>query len=31
LISCSMDHTIKLWDLNMPKSRYTFRGHVDSV
>lgn len=26
-----MDHTIKLWDLNMPKSRYTFRGHVDSV
>jgi len=26
-----MDHTIKLWDLNMPKSRFTFRGHVDSV
>jgi sperm-associated antigen 16 protein len=31
LLSCSMDHTIKLWDMNMKKSRFTFRGHVDSV
>jgi WD40 repeat protein len=32
LISSSMDHSIKLWDLNIPKqSRFTFRGHVDSV
>lgn len=32
LISCSMDHSIKLWDLAMDKhSRFTFRGHVDSV
>lgn len=30
-ISCSMDHTIKLWDMNVPRSRFTFRGHVDSV
>ena len=26
-----MDHTVKLWDMNMKKSRFTFRGHVDSV
>jgi len=26
-----MDHSIKLWDLNTNKSRFTFRGHVDSV
>lgn len=26
-----MDQTIKLWDLNLQKSRFTFRGHVDSV
>lgn len=27
-----MDHTVKLWDLKVPKtSRFTFRGHVDSV
>jgi len=32
LLSCSMDHSIKLWDLAIPKtSRFTFRGHVDSV
>ena len=32
LLSCSMDHTVKLWDANIPKqSRFTFRGHVDSV
>jgi len=31
LLSCSMDHTVKLWDLNTKKSRFTFRGHVDSV
>jgi WD40 repeat protein len=31
LLSCSMDHTIKLWDMNCKKSRFTFRGHVDSV
>ena len=31
LLSCSMDHTVKLWDMNMTKSRFTFRGHVDSV
>ena len=26
-----MDHTVKLWDMNMTKSRFTYRGHVDSV
>lgn len=27
-----MDHTIKLWDMNIGgKSRFTYRGHVDSV
>jgi WD40 repeat protein len=26
-----MDHTSKLLDLNVGKSRQTFRGHVDSV
>ena len=31
LLSCSMDHTVKLWDMNMSRSRFTFRGHVDSV
>jgi WD40 repeat protein len=31
LLSCSMDHTVKLWDMNLKKSRFTFRGHVDSV
>lgn len=31
LLSSSMDHTVKLWDMNMKKSRFTFRGHVDSV
>ena len=33
MISCSMDHTIKLFDLNYGnfRSKYTFRGHVDSV
>ena len=32
LLSCSMDHSIKLWDLAVPNtSRFTFRGHVDSV
>lgn len=32
LISCSMDHSIKLWDMaDTKKSRFTFRGHVDSV
>jgi WD40 repeat protein len=32
LLSSSMDHTVKLWDMNLPNvSRFTFRGHVDSV
>lgn len=31
LLSCSMDHTVKMWDMNMEKSRFTYRGHVDSV
>ena len=31
MLSSSMDHTVKLWDMNMKKSRFTFRGHVDSV
>lgn len=31
LLSCSMDHTVKMWDVNVLKSRFTFRGHVDSV
>ena len=32
LLSCSMDHSIKLWDMaNTKGSRFTFRGHVDSV
>lgn len=32
LITCSMDHSIKLWDMKEQKaSRFTFRGHVDSV
>jgi len=32
LISCSMDHSIKLWDMVQTNhSRFTFRGHVDSV
>ena len=32
LLSCGMDHTIKLWDLNVGnKSKFTYRGHVDSV
>lgn len=26
-----MDQTIKMWDLNLQKSWFTFRGHVDSV
>ena len=26
-----MDHTIKLWDTNVKKSKFTYRGHVDSV
>ena len=32
LLSSSMDNNVKLWDTNVPKvSRFTFRGHVDSV
>ena len=31
LVSSSMDHTAKLWDLNMVECRFTFRGHVDSI
>ncbi len=31
IISGSMDHTIKLFDINMARSKSTFRGHVDSV
>ena len=27
----AMDHSVKMWDMNMNKSRFTFRGHVDSV
>lgn len=26
-----MDHSIKLFDLNLAKCKSTFRGHVDSV
>ena len=29
--SCSMDHTIRVWDLIAGKCRQTMRGHVDSV
>ena len=31
LVTASMDHTSKLFDLNTGKNRQTFRGHVDSV
>lgn len=31
LASCSMDNTSKVWDLNSLRSRYTLRGHTDSV
>ena len=31
LASCSMDNTAKVWDLNSARSRYTLRGHTDSV
>jgi len=29
--SGSMDHTAKLFDINIGKNKNTFRGHVDSV
>jgi len=31
VVSCSMDHTCKLWDIEAAKCRQTYRGHVDSV
>lgn len=33
LLSSSMDHTVKLWDMasESDRSRFTFRGHCDSV
>jgi len=31
LVTGSMDHSSKLLDIKAQKSRYTFRGHVDSV
>ena len=31
LVSASMDHTAKLWDLVARKCKQTLRGHVDSV
>jgi WD40 repeat protein len=31
LVSCSMDHSAKLWDLTAQKCRQSMRGHVDSV
>lgn len=31
MVSGSMDHTAKLYDLNSLRVRHAFRGHVDSV
>lgn len=31
MVSASMDHTARLFDINAGKVRHTFRGHVDSV
>lgn len=31
LVSGSMDHTCRVFDLSVGKSRHTFRGHADSV
>lgn len=31
LASCSLDHSVRLWDLVACKSRQVLRGHVDSV
>ena len=31
MVSCSMDHTAKLWDLNTTKCKFTLRGHTDAV
>lgn len=31
LASCSLDHSVRLWDLVAAKSRQILRGHVDSV
>lgn len=31
LIAGGMDHQCKLYDVSYQKSRYSFRGHVDSV
>eukprot|EP01135_Chromosphaera_perkinsii_P010155 Nk52_evm21s2039 gene=Nk52_evmTU21s2039 len=31
LLSCSMDTTVKLWDIVRQKCRQTFRGHVDAI
>jgi sperm-associated antigen 16 protein len=30
-VSCSIDHSAKLWDLKSERCRHTFRGHIDSV
>lgn len=29
--SCSMDQSVKIWDLNAGKCKHSLRGHVDSV
>jgi len=31
LASCSMDHSVKIWDLTVNKCRHSLRGHVDSI
>lgn len=31
IVSASMDHTAKLFDLGCGKRRHTFKGHKDSV
>ncbi len=31
LASCSLDHTVRLWDVPAAKCRSALRGHVDSV
>jgi len=31
LASCSLDQSIKLWDVGVGKCKHSLRGHVDSV